>query len=58
MSDFIFVTESTESSGEKTDNENKFGKGTRYKKGAIKMVEKRANAHLAQKSKQRHIVDN
>ena len=34
MSDFIFVTEKTESSGKKSDNNNEFGKETRYTKGA------------------------
>ena len=39
MSDFIFVTEKTESSGKKSENNNKFGKGTTCTKGAKKWRE-------------------
>jgi len=34
MSDFIFVTEKTESSGKQSKNKSKFGKGTTHTKGA------------------------
>ena len=51
MSDFIFVTEKTES-----DN-NKFRTGTTYTKGAKKTAGKRSSALLARKSKEKHQVD-
>ena len=45
MADFIFVTEKTETSGKKSENKNKFGKGTTYTKGAKKWREN-ARVHI------------
>lgn len=39
MSDFIFMIEKTQSSGKQSENDNKFGKGTTYAKGAKKWRE-------------------
>ena len=47
MSEFIFVTEKTQSSGKQSENDNNFGKGSTYTKGAKKMAGKRACAQLA-----------
>ena len=41
MSDFIFVTEETESSGKQSENNNKLGRGTTYTKGTKKNGEKK-----------------
>ena len=56
MSDFIFVTEKAESSGKKSQNNKKVGK-ERHTQGEGKMAGKRVCAHLARKSKQRHLID-
>ena len=39
MSDSIFVTEETKTSGKRSENNNKFRKGTKYTKGAKKWRE-------------------
>ena len=57
MSDVIFVTENTESSEKQSENNNEFRK-EQHKKGAKNMEEKQTGAHLARKSKERHLVDN
>ena len=56
MSDFIFTIEKTQSSGKQSENDNKFGKGTTYAKGAKKMAGKHACVQLARKSKERLLV--
>ena len=50
MSDFIFMIEKTQSSVHKqSENNNKFGKGTTYAKGAKKMAGKHGCAQIGAK---------
>ena len=50
-------TEKTESSGKKSENNKKLGKG-QHKQRARKNGGKHACTHLARQPKQRHLVDN
>ena len=55
MSDFIFVTEETESSGKQSENNNKFGRGTTYTKGAKKKWRENARVHNWRENRKKDI---